>query len=99
MSTTPTGHDRNFYKEVSVSSATFTPAEDVLINVKGVRNLLIENYGAGVVEYSFNGTVLHGRVGAAVGAVPTVKSFQGRSVAKIWFRSVSGTNVVRVESW
>lgn len=99
MSTTPTGHDRNFYKEVSVSSATFTAAEDVLINIKGVSHLLIENYGAGIVEYSFNGIVLHGRVGAAVGAAPTVKAFEGRSVAKIWFRAVSGTNTVRVESW
>lgn len=93
------GKDRNFYKEVSVSSVAFTGEEDVLINIKGQRGLRIENYGSGAVEYSFNGNVLHGYIAAGSATDPEVKHFDHRVVSKIWFRAVSGTNTVRVEAW
>ncbi len=93
------GKDRNFYKEVSVSSVSFPGTEDVLINIKGQKGLRIENYGSGAVEYSFNGNVLHGYIAAGSATEPEVKHFECRVASKIWFRAVTGTNIVRVEAW
>lgn len=93
------GKDRNFYEEVSVSASAFQAEEDVLINIKGQRGLRIENYGSGAVEYSFNGNVLHGYIAAGSATDPEVKHFDCRVVSKIWLRSVSGTNIVRIEAW
>lgn len=94
------GKDDNFYEEIAaVTTADFLATEDVIINVKGIAGFILENYGTGIVEYSFNGNVLHGRLPAGSAAVPYVKAFHNRRVSKIWFRSLSGTNTVRVEAW
>jgi len=56
--------------------------------------------GGSVVEYSFNGQVVHGELGSSTQNVSL--TFQNRPVAKIWFRLQSGTAGpvnVSVQAW
>jgi len=92
-----TGRDFNFFKRVSVSSATFTDNCDAIITFPTQTiSFLLE--GTGVVEYSFNGNTLHGDMDSTTSTKGLV--FDNRLVSKIWFRLKSGGPVtVRIEAW
>lgn len=106
------GKDFNYFKIVPVNWAQFgapdgyTVADgygpDVVIPFS-VHSASFINYGSGgtnVVEYSFNGTTVHGDM------VPSTLSasltFPNRTVCMIWFRLKSGSTGpvnIRVEAW
>ena len=82
------------------------PQPDMIIpfNTGGVvmTNLaLTGTWAAGsVVEYSFNGQVVHGELGSSTQNISL--SFLGRPVAKIWFRLQTGSAgpvSVSVQAW
>ena len=82
------------------------PQPDMIIpfNTGGVimTNLALTGvWAAGsVVEYSFNGQVVHGELGSSTQNISL--SFLGRPVAKIWFRLQSdsaGPVSVSVQAW
>jgi hypothetical protein len=53
-----------------------------------------------VVEYSFNGQVVHGELGSSSANISL--TFQNRPVAKIWFRLQTGSSgpiIVSVQAW
>lgn len=92
-----TGKDFNFFQKVTVSETTFPDDSQISINVKVLNNLLLVNEGSNVVEYSFNGNTVHGDLTPS----STTESllFNNRRVSAIWFRTATGSNVVRVEAW
>lgn len=93
-----TGKDFNFYQKFNVQSATFLPNADMVINIKWQRGLSIINEGNVVVEYSFNGNIVHGDLTPNTDSSGFV--WDNRSVGLIWFRVPNGgTAVVRVEAW
>ena len=92
------GKDFNFFKRVTITSATFSSDCDIVINISGQEGFTMHNEGTGVVEYSFNGTTVHGDMDSTQDS-KTLK-FDHRRVSKIWFRIKSGSNIpVRFEAW
>ena len=93
------GKSKNFFQEVTVSSATFQELADVVINIRGTIALSLVNEGTVQVDYCFdNGHQLSGTMKAST---PTsALMFDHRRVDKIWFRVPNGGSaVVRVEAW
>jgi len=90
------GQDHNFYKKVSVSSASFqTNADAVLIYPYTMYSII--NEGPGVIEFSFNGNTLHGDM--TVGTPSSAINVYESSSNKVWFRLKSGaTTTVRIQS-
>ena len=85
----------NFFQRVAISSASFAASPNV--NLTGNSSFSLVNEGSGIVEYSFDGTNLHGDL------VPNTPSsalgFNNRGFNLIWFRLKSGaTSNIRVEA-
>ena len=88
------GIDFNRFLEASVSNAVFNIEADMQLLIRGPSlHFYIKNGSGAVLEYSFNGTTLHGRL---IASEQRLYSF--RRVSKIWFRS-PGSTTVEVEAW
>jgi len=106
------GRDFNFFQKLEVNWTQFgapdgyTTADgygpDVVITfpTQSVMFLNEETSATNVVEYSFNGTTVHGELD------PTLPSrgvaFDNRAVSLIWFRLKSGSSgpvTVRIDAW
>ncbi len=105
------GRDYNYYKEVTVTSSTFG-GDDGYTAVDGYDCnafiwfkpeaiiLYLKSPDNAVLEYSFNGTTLHGELSAASGSLTRMLTFYNRIQSKIWFRVKSGGPItVQVHSW
>lgn len=96
------GKDFNYFTKISVTGAAFGDQSDAAIAFP-IRCLTLLNEGttlSHVIEYSFNGTHVHGDM------TPTKSSaflsFEDRAVSGIWFRVKTGSSgpiIVRVEAW
>lgn len=84
----------NFFTRVSVSGASFSSTPDV--NLSGNTSFSLINEGTGTIEYSFDGSTLHGDL---VATTPSAAmTFTDRGFSLIWFRLKSGaTSSIRVE--
>lgn len=93
------GADFNYFVKVTVSNANFlTSGPDAAFQFRGRASFTFSNEGSGVVEYSFNGTTLHGDM--TPGTPSAALSFDNRAQTFVWFRLKSGaSSVVRVEAW
>lgn len=92
------GKDFNFFLRVTVGAASFPTEAQVVFNFRGQQGFTLMNEGSSVIEYSFNGTTLHGDMDSSKDS-KTLK-FDNRRVNKIWFRLKSGSSSeVRVEAW
>jgi len=86
----------NYFNEVTVDGYDFPtqPQANFHFNSQGFSLL---NRGSYTIEYSFDGTTLHGDLD------PTDESkgltFDFRVENKVWFRAVGGYSIVRVEAW
>lgn len=86
------GKDFNYFKTVTVSGLSdFATDPHVLTTFRGARRMMFVCPSGTNVEYSFNGTTVHGRISA-----DQIFNFDGRNEDKIWFR---GTGVVDVHCW
>ncbi|MDP2696409.1 MAG: hypothetical protein Q8O87_04165 [bacterium] len=91
------GKDTNFFQKVTINSAAFKSNCDIYINIRGTCSFTMINEGLGTIEYSFNGSTLHGDM---IPGTPTeALFFDNRVVSKIWFRTAAGPNIVRIEAW
>jgi len=91
------GQDFNFFQKTTVSSTQFGTNPDMIITFK-TSGAVFHIEGTGVVEYSFNGTTVHGELN--YGTNRATLNFVNRNICLIWFRVKSGTNpVVSVEAW
>lgn len=91
------GRDHNFFEKTTVNDAAFPDSANVLINVRYVNGFSLVNEGSAVVEYSFNGNTVHGDL--TPGTPTEAIFFDNRRVSKIWFRTASAGQIVRVEAW
>lgn len=93
------GFDFNFFKKVTIINATFNSQADVVFNIKYLSSFtLMDETSSTVVEYSFNGTTLHGEMDSSKDSKTLL--FDNRRVTGIWFRMKSGASaVIRVEAW
>ena len=92
--------DNNFFSKISVSSTNF--ANHVVswnFNSTGIALMVQSNVTTDAIEYSFNGTDVHGDM------VPNFPSaaiiFDNRHHNRIYFRRASNGDpvLVRVEAW
>ena len=92
------GRDFNFYSVITPGSAvlgTFAADADVTISFPTYTVTFWAPSGT-VVEYSFNGNTIHGKIDGSGSTSPQFLTFENRVISKIWF---SGTGTVRVEAW
>jgi hypothetical protein len=94
---TTQGFDWNFFAKPTISDTGFPASPQVMINLAThVQGFSITLTSGAQVEYSFNGTTLHGDLVAAEGTKSV--QFNNRTATKIFFRSAAGATV-RVEAW
>lgn len=104
------GRDFNYFKKTVVNWSQFgTPdgytisdgyGPDQIITFSTQSVLFLNENSSGVVEYSFNGTTVHGELD------PTLPSrgltFDNRVISLIWFRIKAGSTgpiTIRVDAW
>lgn len=99
------GRDYNFFKQVTPGtsgSGTFGTDADCVINMNAPTYTVtfwLPTTGGGAVQYSFNGYTIHGTLDSAQTTGPNTLTFENRVISKIWFTTISGSPVVRVEAW
>lgn len=87
----------NYFTRVTVTDTTFpaNPQANFLIKHQTAFSLL--NMSSTItVEYSFDGSTLHGDMVPGTPCAGLV--FDGRTLGAIWFRA-SASATVRIESW
>ena len=88
------GVDFNRFLTAAVSNAAFNTDADMQLLMRGPSlHFYINNTGGATLEYSFNGTTVHGRL-----LTVTERLYSFRRVSKIWFRCATSTTV-EVEAW
>lgn len=99
------GKDFNFFQKIDVSATTFGgnsvsgKQPDIVITFS-TQGLFFLNEGTGTVEYSFNGSTVHGELNSANASKSL--SFDNRVVSLIWLRIKSGSSgpiTIRVDAW
>jgi len=91
------GKDFNYFTKLTVANTTFDAvAADVMIPFRGLASFSIMNEGGVAVEYSFNGSTVHGD--STPGEGSEVLVFEHRRVSKIWFKVASGSTTIRIEA-
>lgn len=92
------GKDFNQFTKPTITNSSFPVDADVFFNFRGLVSFSLVNEGSGVIDYSFNGTTVHGDL--TPGTPTAAIFFDNRRVPCIWFRLKSGAaSVVRVEAW
>ena len=86
----------NYFSVVSVDGYAFptNPQVDFTFNSQGFSLL---NRGTKIIQYSFNGSTLHGDLNPGDASAGLV--YDARVESKIWFRGDDGYATVRVEAW
>jgi hypothetical protein len=86
----------NYFIELTVDGYSFptNPQINFGFNSQGFSFL---NYSDYVLEYSFDGSTLHGNLDP--GNASKGITFDFRVESKVWFRAISGYGNVRVEAW
>ena len=99
------GRDFNFFSKLSVTNTTFSTvtdgyrAADMVITFP-TQGVLFLNEGTGVVEYSFNGTTIHGELDSTLSSKGL--AFDNRTISMIWWRVKSGSSgpiTISVQAW
>ena len=86
----------NFFDVVTVDGYSFpeTPQVNFKFLSQGFSFL---NRGAGVIQYSFDGSTLHGDLNPSDASIGI--TCDARIESKVWFRVVGASSDVRVEAW
>lgn len=86
----------NYFKVITVDGYAF-PTEPQAVFGFNSQGFMFLNRGAHVIQYSFDGSNLHGDSNPA--DVSKGLTFDGRNECKVWFRGLDGYGPVRVEAW
>lgn len=92
------GRDYNFYRSQTFSNTTFANTADYVITFPTAGVIFINESGSGIIEYSFNGNTVHGKLDGA-STVTKSLTFLNRVISPIWVRVVSGSCVFTVHGW
>lgn len=93
------GRDFNFYQVVTPGSATlgtFVASCDATISFPTYTVIFWAPAGA-VIEYSFNGNTIHGKIDGSGSTAPAFLTFENRVISKIWLSGTGGA--LRIEAW
>jgi hypothetical protein len=103
------GRDHNFYQSETVTATTFGGGSvdgyqpDMIITFPTYGIMFTNETTGQVVEYSFNGTTVHGVLDGTSAPISTTRvvMFNNRVVSLIWFRVKAGSSsaVVTVTAW
>jgi len=86
------GKDFNYFKTIIIAGvAAFPTNPQTLTRFRGARRMMFRCTAGTNVEYSFNGTTVHGRISSG-----EIFNFGLRNEDKIFFR---GTGSVDVQIW
>jgi len=85
----------NYFRSFSVDDTSFPTNPQVDFGFHSYGFSLI-NRGSTVIEYSFDGTTVHGDLNPSDSS--TSMQFNNRITSKMWFRAAS-SSIVRVEGW
>jgi hypothetical protein len=105
---TTLGRDFNFFESASITATGFGSGSDDgyqpdMIITFPTYGLIFTNETSGqVVEYSFNGSTVHGQLDGTATSTTRSVTFLNRVVSKIWFRLKSGSGgpaTVTVTAW
>ena len=96
------GFDHNYFEKLSVTATTFNYNADAFVPfvTQGVMLLNLSTSSSSIVEFSFNGTTVHGEL--AAGTPSAGLTFDNRVIGKIWFRVQSGSSgpiSVSINAW
>lgn len=100
------GKDFNYFQKFTVVATDFGSESidgyqpDAIITFSTQAIMMLNEETAGVVEYSFNGTTVHGELDGA-GSTKGL-AFDNRVVSTIWLRIKSGSSapiVVSIHAW
>jgi hypothetical protein len=103
---TTLGYDHNFFQKLTVTATSFGSNSvdgyqpDMVITLPEPTytvTFFLEGSSSDQIQYSFNGTTIHGDM--TFGKTSANLIFTNRVISKIWFQTISGTPVVRVEAW
>lgn len=88
----------NFFDRVTVCTDDFADCRVSWNFISAGIALLNEGTSGNIVQYSFNGTDIHGDLNPDLASAGII--FDSRHQDKIYFRLASGTSAnIRVESW
>jgi hypothetical protein len=102
------GKDYNYFKKLTVAATSFGGASvdgyqpDMFITFSTQYVIFINETASSTIEYSFNGTTVHGEITGSASVGPYQKiEMPFRVVSKIWFRIKSGSSggTVSVQAW
>lgn len=87
----------NLFQTIDVTGTNFSTLESIGFNFIP-KGLSLINRGFRIIEYSFDGTNVHGDLNPADSSFSI--TFKNRSESRIWFRVPTGiATSVRVEVW
>lgn len=86
----------NYFSVLAVANVAFPDEPQAVFGFLG-EGFAFLNRGAAVIEYSFDGTTVHGDLNPADSSKSM--QFDGRVEDKVWFRAPMGPSTVRVEAW
>jgi hypothetical protein len=106
------GHDFNYFNSTSVSWSQFGAPDgytttdgygpDLIITFSTYGVMFTNETSGQVVEYSFNGTTVHGQLDGTSTSTTRSVMFNNRVVSLIWFRLKSGSAgpaVITTTAW
>lgn len=104
------GRDFNFFQTESVTATVFggnavdgyQPDMVITFPTYGIILTNETTTGTAIIEYSFNGTTVHGVLNGASTSLTRTMTFLNRQVSCIWFRLQSGSAgpiTVTVTAW
>jgi hypothetical protein len=102
------GRDFNFFQKFSITATTFgggsvdgyQPDTILTFPTQAVMFLNLGSGSTNVIEYSFNGTTVHGELNPTEPSAGMV--FDNRVISLIWFRVQAGSTgpiTVSVQAW
>lgn len=86
----------NYFQVIAADGYAF-PDEPQAVFGFNSQGFMFLNRGTHVVQYSFDGSTVHGDLNPA--DVSKGMSFDNRCECKVWFRGLDGYGTVRVEAW
>lgn len=86
----------NFFRVISVDGYGFPASPQARFNFIS-QGISLLNRGSKIIEYSFDGTNLHGDLDPSDDSIGF--TFDGRQESVVYFRGKDGYGDVRVEAW
>ena len=94
------GFDSNYFSKVIVTSDGYWNTNCDIIIPFSTQTVMFLNLGTGVVEFSFNGSQIHGELNSGNPSAGMV--WDNRTIAKVWFRVQAGSSApitVSIMAW